>query len=103
MAAAALAVIIAVIVWSIFSESNNNPTPQPLNRASSKIFPVALLEKFCDRVDVDALETGFANPHSLIFISFLAPVVLALIELLQHLTKLHSETVAASGKRQRCE
>ena len=93
---AALAVIIGVIVWSILSE-NNNPAPQPLNGASSKIFPVALLEKFCDRVDVDALETGFANPHSLIFISFLAPVVLALIELLQHLTKLHSQTVAASG------
>jgi len=93
---AALAVIIGVIVWSILSE-NNNPAPQPLNGASSKIFPVALLEKFCDRVDVDALETGFANPCSLIFISFLAPVVLALIELLQHLTKLHSQTVAASG------
>jgi membrane glycosyltransferase len=48
------------------------------------VFPVALMEKHCEHVDASEIEASFANPHSLVLISFLAPVVLAIYELLVH-------------------
>ena len=45
--------------------------------------------------DAEALESGFANPHSLILLSFLAPVLFALIKLLQRFAKLHAATVTS--------
>jgi hypothetical protein len=86
---------IGLLVWTILSEQN-----QPLkasNQTSSMVFPVALLQKHCDHVDASELEASFANPHSLVLISFLAPVVFAIYEMLVHLMKLQSCVTKSAG------
>ena len=89
---------VGLLVWTIMSEGNQ-PTHQPSNRTSfSEVYPVALLEKYCDHVNSRELEGSFQNPHFLIVISFFAPVVFALYEMAMHLIKLHADVVNAGGK-----
>ena len=90
------------VVWLDGPESSHTPydhsyqhSSSPRSNQHSEVFPVALLEKFCEPFDAKTLETGFANPHSLILLSFLAPVLFALIKLLQRFAKLHAATVTA--------
>jgi len=86
---------IGLLVWTILSEQN-----QPLkssNQTSSMVFPVALLQRHCEHVDASDLEASFANPHSLVLISFLAPVVFAIYEMLVHLMKLQSCVTKSAG------
>lgn len=85
------------ITWLDGTETGTPSSVTPSEYEHSEIFPVALLEKFCDPFDAKALESGFANPHSLIILSFLAPVLFELIKLLRRLAKLYTTTVTSIG------
>jgi hypothetical protein len=54
---------------------------QMTRTSSSDIFPIALMEKFCDEVNVEELEASFATPEILIVFSLLAPAAFAALEL----------------------
>jgi hypothetical protein len=54
---------------------------QMTRASSSGIFPIALMEKFCDEVNVSELEASFATPEILIVFSLLAPAAFAALEL----------------------
>ena len=84
-----------VLVWTVLSEKN-----QPLKastQTTSMIFPVALLEKHCEHVVTREIEASFANLHAVVLISFLAPVVFAIIEVLVHLKQLQSAVTESAG------
>jgi hypothetical protein len=71
---------VAIIVWTGLSELNGKrrkPT------ALSTAFPIALMEKYCDKVDTGVLEGTFATPVALVFFSMLAPVLVALSDVVQ--------------------
>jgi hypothetical protein len=61
------------------------------------IFPVALLQKNCEHVDTSEIEASFANPHSLVLISFLACVAVKVYEMLMNLMKLQSFVTKSAG------
>ena len=84
-----------VLVWTVLSEKN-----QPLKastQTTSMSFPVALLEKHCEHVVTREIEASFANLHAVVLISFLAPVVFAIIEVLVHLKQLQSAVTESAG------
>ena len=84
-----------VLVWTVLSEKN-----QPLKastQTTSMSFPVALLEKHCEHVVTREIEASFSNLHAIVLISFLAPVVFAIIEVLVHLKQLQSAVTESAG------
>jgi hypothetical protein len=87
--------VLGVLVWTVLSEKNQSLKAS--NQTLSIVFPVALMEKHCERVDASEIEASFATPQSLVLISFFAPVAFAIYEMLVHLFKLQSAVIKAAG------
>jgi hypothetical protein len=75
-------------VWTGLSEYITHDHTK--RRMSSAVFPVALMEKYCESVKTDELDLSFATPEALIVLSLLAPAITALLGALHSLQQLES-------------
>jgi hypothetical protein len=78
--------VLGSAVWTGLSHHFKNSRSMH-HHSSSTVFPVALMEKYCDEVKTKELHTSFATPEALIVLSLLAPAALEALHQVQELAE----------------